>query len=82
MAHTIRDLRAATEDELVELRDQSAVNTQVGVNYYLDELRRRDQASALEASHKLAVASFRLTIVNAVLAVAAVVISLLTWLLR
>jgi hypothetical protein len=58
MSHTIRDLRAATDEELIDLHDAIADNVFPSVNYYLDELRRRDQARAMESSHRLAVASF------------------------
>lgn len=77
MSFSIDELRSRSDDEIIDLHDRQAIHTQVGVDYYLDELRRRDQARAMEASHRLAKASFVLTIVNAVLAVAAVVIALL-----
>ena len=76
MSFNISELREVPDDQLIELHDKIAANTFVGVNYYLDELRRRDQMRAMESSHKLAKASFWLSIVNAVVAVVAVVIAL------
>ena len=75
MSFTIEQLRSKSDAELITLHDEMAQHTQVGVAYYLDELRRRDQARAIAASHRLAVASFVLSIVNAVVAVVAVVIA-------
>jgi hypothetical protein len=75
MAFTVKELREAQDDVLIALHDRLAVNTVPGVNYYLDELKRRDQARAIQASHRLAVASFVLSSVNAVVAIVAVVIA-------
>jgi len=76
MSFTMEKLRSTADNDLFRLHDRAAENTVVGVSYYLDELRRREQAAAIKACHRLAFASFVLTAVNAVLAVAAVVIAL------
>lgn len=77
MSHTVADLRALSDEDLITFHDQAAVNASGGVAYYLDELKRRDQARAIESSHRLAVASFALTAVNALLAMAAVAVAFL-----
>ena len=79
MSFTIEALRAASDDDLIRLHDQAATHTVVGTAYYMDELHRRDQVRAIESSHRLAVASFWLTVVNAMVAVVAVVIALASW---
>jgi len=75
MSHTIEKLRAAPDEDLIRLHDQLAESTVAGVAYYLDELRRRDQARAIRTSHRLTFASFVLSALNAVVAVVAVVIA-------
>jgi hypothetical protein len=44
MTRSIRELRDASDDELIRNHDMLARNTSVGVNYYLDELARRESA--------------------------------------
>lgn len=41
MAKSISELRALSDDELIEQHDQLAESTSVGVRYYLAELERR-----------------------------------------
>ena len=43
MAHPVAELRALSDEDLITLHDQHAIHTMVGVDYYLDELKRRDQ---------------------------------------
>lgn len=76
MSFSIEQLRTKSDDDIVRLHDQVAENTMVGVNYYLDELRRRETAAAMRSSHRLALASFVMTAVSTVTAVVAVVIAL------
>jgi hypothetical protein len=42
MSHPLLDLRAMSREELIENHDREAVNASAGVNYYLEELHRRD----------------------------------------
>jgi hypothetical protein len=42
VTHTIRELRQLTDDQLIEEHDAIAPNTFVGIDYYLNELARRD----------------------------------------
>lgn len=44
MARSLADLRALSEDELIAQHDEQAKNTVVGIQYYLDELRYREQS--------------------------------------
>jgi hypothetical protein len=42
VSETVANLRARSTEDLVEAHDRLAANTSVGVNYYLEELARRD----------------------------------------
>lgn len=42
MAKTLEELRSLSDEELVRRHDREAEGTVVGVDYYLDELHRRD----------------------------------------
>jgi hypothetical protein len=42
MAHQLEELRALSDDELVAMHDENAKNTVVGIDYYLNELQRRE----------------------------------------
>lgn len=75
-ALNINRLRESTDQQLIEAHDTLATTTIVGVDYYLDELRRRDVERAMRSSHRLAVASFVLAATNLIAALAAVVIAL------
>ncbi len=44
MSETIAQLRAMTDEDLIERHDHLAETTTVGTGHYLDELRRRDAA--------------------------------------
>lgn len=71
--YTIADLRSAPDEELIARHDALATSTSVGVNNYLAELDRRDHSRAIEASHDLARAAYRLTVASTVLAAIAAV---------
>jgi hypothetical protein len=52
MAHTLAQLRALSDEEIVRLYDEFADRTGVGLNFYRDELVRRDaqrQGDRMEA---------------------------------
>ena len=53
MSYLLKELRAAESEELVARHDDLAENTSVGVNYYLDELARRDAHAQGERMVKL-----------------------------
>jgi hypothetical protein len=71
MSHKLRDLQALTDDELIDLHDEVAKHTSVGVNYYLDEIRRREMAAAMRSSHRVAAAAVMLSAVGTIAAVVA-----------
>jgi hypothetical protein len=76
MAFTWQQLRATDDDRLIALHDAVAENTSVGLNYYLEEIQRRNQERAIAESQKLAKASLWLTVANTLLAVVAIVVAL------
>ena len=78
MSLPMKALRELTDDELIEQYDATAVNTFVGIDYYRDELARREQVAANRASDRLARASLRLAYATLVLSVVAVVIALVS----
>lgn len=71
MSHKYEDLRRSSDAELIEAHDTHAVHTVVGVNYYLDELHRRDLMRATRASQRLAAGSLLLSVIATVAAVLA-----------
>jgi hypothetical protein len=50
MAHAIATLKKLSKDELIKEHDSLADRAQVGINYYLDEIRYREQ---LELADKM-----------------------------
>lgn len=65
-----------TYEQVMEKYDEAAASTVVGINYYADELRRREQATANAASDRLARTSLRLSYATLLLSMVAVVIAL------
>lgn len=76
MVRSIKALRETPDEQLIAEHDQHAQSTNVGIQYYVDELNRRVQQRSLEAADRLARRAYRLTIVNTVLAVVATVAAL------
>lgn len=76
MSLPIRELREMTYEQVMEKYDEAAASTVVGINYYADELRRREQATANAASDRLARTSLRLSYATLLLSMVAVVIAL------
>ena len=75
MSYTIKQLRQTSDDQLIAVHDQVAVGVAPSVNYYLDELRRREMAAVMRSSNRLAQASLMLALMNTVVAVVAVVVA-------
>jgi len=77
MSMTLAGLHSATDTDLESQHDELARFTSVGVDYYLGEIRRREQAAVMRSNERLAKASLKLgaanTLLAAVAAVAAVV---------
>ena len=60
MSHTIDELSKLSDEDLIKEHDRKAQNTQVGTQYYVDELFRRSQHRSEELSRSLATESQRL----------------------
>lgn len=43
MAYSLKQLRELTDDELIKKHDEVSQQTIMGMNYFLDELKRREQ---------------------------------------
>ena len=53
MTFSLKELRSLPDEELIKIHDHLAQSTVAGVNYYLQELARRDQNVQTEAMLKL-----------------------------
>jgi hypothetical protein len=69
MSQSIEQLRKLTDDEVIALHDTVAVHTQVGVQFYLDEVNRREQNKQTDLMVKFTKQILWLTIFIAVLTV-------------
>ena len=78
MAHSLRQLRSLSDDELVDRYDQTAKSTGVGLSYYEDELNRRAYQRAADASAEEAKSARSLAKANMWLAAAAIIVAILT----
>lgn len=63
MASSMKELRALTDDELIKQHDRLAANTAIGVNYYLNELRARQQSKINEEMRSLTKRIYWLTVI-------------------
>ena len=70
MTRSIRELRDTTDDVLIRDHDVLAESTVVGVDYYLDELARREsarqQARMIKLTYAIAVMTLIVTIATIV----------------
>lgn len=70
MSFKLRELRALTDDELIEKYDEKASSTSVGLNYYTEELNRRSN----ENTNKIMVrCTIWITIMTAIMLLATLV---------
>ena len=69
MSQSIAQLRKLTDDEVIVLHDTVAVHTQVGVQFYLDEINRREQNKQTDLMVKYTKQMLWLTIFVAALTV-------------
>lgn len=76
-AYTLAQLREMSDDDIVLLHDAESTNTFVGLNYFLDELRRRETERGIAASTDLARKTFWLSVASSVLALASVIIAVI-----
>jgi len=63
MARSIRELRSASEKELIQEHDELAEHTLPGVDYYLNELARRESARQQATMIRLTYAIAAMTLV-------------------
>ena len=69
MSYTYKKLHEMSDDEIIEEYDKQATNTNVGINYYADELNRR----SMEKSNKIMVkCTIAITIMTAVMLIATI----------
>ena len=76
LAKTYEELRRQSDEELMALHDADAQSTQVGINYYLEELARRRAARQGDAVENMTASIERLTKLIAVLTGLATLITL------
>jgi len=69
MANTLKELREMSDEQLIIEHDNLANRTQVGLNYYLDELNRREQNKQTEAMLSYTRRMFWFTVTVAILTV-------------
>ena len=74
---SLKEIAAATDDELREWQDGVATGRAVGHDYYLGELRARETQRAIEATNKLSRRVYWLTVVNAIFAAIAIVVAII-----
>ena len=63
MSRSIAGLRRTSDEQLTEEHDRIAKNTVVGVDYYLNELRRRESARREKVMVGLAIVIAAMTLV-------------------
>ena len=73
MSQSIEQLRKLTDDEVIALHDTVATHTQVGVQFYLDEINRREQNKQTDLMVKYTKLMLWLTIFVAALTVVNVI---------
>ena len=61
MSYSWKDLKALSDEQLVKRHDRQAQNTATNTNYYLAELRHRDQRRITESQQRIAEEVLRLT---------------------
>ncbi len=74
MSQTIEALRKLSDEEVITLHDNVATYTQVGVQFYLDEINRREQNKQTALMVKFTAKIFWLTIFIAMLTVVNVIV--------
>jgi hypothetical protein len=76
MSLPMKDLRNLTDEELIALYDAQATRTSVGLDYYREELHRREQVAASRSNYRLARASWWLSLGTLALSIIAIVVAL------
>jgi len=75
MSKSLSELRAMSDDEMEREYDAQARFTSVGIAYWRDELDRRSRERATASNNKLALASFRLSVLSSVASVLALAVA-------
>ena len=76
--NTLNDLMKMSDADLVALYDDVAKNTQVGLQFYLDELVRRSTERSSAAMENLTKTAAQLATVSAVVSIAALIVAIVT----
>jgi len=66
MSRTVKQLRALTDEQLIAAHDEAALHVTEGVDYYLQELARRESRRQTAIIVRLTWAIFALTLVVAI----------------
>ena len=78
MSATIAELRDLTDEQIIALHDEAAINTSVGTDYWMREMERRAYNRSASATQHLARVTLTLSIVAAVTGVLALVVAVIT----
>ncbi|MGJ8586716.1 MAG: hypothetical protein ACSHXW_01055 [Yoonia sp.] len=63
MAISVKELKELTEADLIDRHDKAGQHTQVGVNYYLEELRSREITSYAKKMDRFTRGIFWMTLI-------------------
>ncbi len=80
MAKTLQQLKELTTEELIQLHDKQAQSTGVGLQYYLDELGRREQDKLNQEMLRLTQQMQRMTVIMMWATLIALIIAILSFL--
>lgn len=67
---TLKQLKDMSDDDLIEFYDAKAQNTEVGISFYLDELRNRETA---RLNKKIVVMTRWITVLTIIITLATIV---------
>ena len=79
MAHSIAELKKLSDEQLALAHDNAANSTMVGVTYYLDELRSREQDRLTKSMEKLSRRTLWLSFFVAIVAIVSVVYQVMSY---
>jgi hypothetical protein len=82
MALKLAQLENLTDDELRRAYDDAAPLTQVGLEWYREELSRRRYERDAKSMHALTKQTVRLTVVNSIVAILAIIVAVISLWLR
>lgn len=79
MAPRITDLKKMSDEDLVKQHDMAASSTMVGISYYLDELRSRENDKVTKRMAVLADRMWGLTLIMFILTIVSTVFTVLAY---